>query len=83
MREGEGTARWIDKAGGLDEYLLKTPDRKIASEMGLKLKARVRQALEKRRAAGETELYKLKMARDPPRVKPRQSSPDDVAPSRP
>ncbi|ONK74726.1 uncharacterized protein A4U43_C03F9510 [Asparagus officinalis] len=33
--------RWIDKAGGIDEYLLKTPYEKMDTEMGLVWKAKV------------------------------------------
>lgn len=35
--------RCIDKAGGLDNYLLYTRDKHIASELGLQLKALLRQ----------------------------------------
>ena len=37
--------RSINKFGGLDEYLLKTTDKKLASQLALELKQRVKQAL--------------------------------------
>ncbi|DBA91472.1 hypothetical protein WJX77_007809 [Trebouxia sp. C0004] len=33
--------RCIDKAGGLDRYLLKTPDQELASDTGLKLRSEI------------------------------------------
>ena len=33
--------RCIDKAGGLDRYLLKSPETELASDVGLKLKAEI------------------------------------------
>lgn len=33
--------RWIDKAGGLDQYLLNTPEKKINSDRGLEVKRRI------------------------------------------
>jgi len=33
--------RWIDKAGGLDHYLLTTPARKLQSEFGSKLRSKL------------------------------------------
>eukprot|EP00884_Botryococcus_braunii_P009833 jgi/Botrbrau1/18851/Bobra.177_2s0013.1 len=66
--------RCIDKAGGLDEYLLNTPDHKLASELGVKLKARIKEVLERRRDNGEVELYNLKTSPKPPRIRPRHSS---------
>ncbi|KAJ1729156.1 hypothetical protein LPJ61_003663 [Coemansia biformis] len=40
--------RTIDKKGGLDEYLLNTKDKKIASEFGLQLKEKLLQERERR-----------------------------------
>ena len=37
--------RSINKIGGLDEYLLKTTDKKLASQLALELKQRVKEAL--------------------------------------
>lgn len=37
--------RTIDKYGGLDAYLLETPDKKLASDVGTKLKEQIRAAL--------------------------------------
>ncbi|KAJ3670350.1 hypothetical protein LUZ60_010674 [Juncus effusus] len=39
--------RCIDKAGGIDEYLLKTPYKKMDSELGIIWKARVEKMYEK------------------------------------
>ena len=33
--------RWIDKAGGFDSYIYHTPDRKLASDLGIALKKRM------------------------------------------
>lgn len=33
--------KWIDKAGGLDRYLLNTPEKKINSDKGLEVKRRI------------------------------------------
>ena len=45
--------RSIDRAGGLDAYLLATPPAKLDSDVGEELRARVVAALEARRAAGQ------------------------------
>ncbi len=37
--------RTIDKYGGLDAYLLETPDEKLASDVGSKLKGQIRAAI--------------------------------------
>lgn len=37
--------RTIDKYGGLDAYLLETPDKKLVSDVGSKLKEQIRAAL--------------------------------------
>eukprot|EP01116_Phalansterium_solitarium_P024211 TRINITY_DN8806_c0_g1_i2.p2 TRINITY_DN8806_c0_g1~~TRINITY_DN8806_c0_g1_i2.p2 ORF type:complete len:253 (-),score=85.41 TRINITY_DN8806_c0_g1_i2:1701-2459(-) len=34
--------RWVDKVGGLDNYLLATPERKLQSKLGSELKAELR-----------------------------------------
>lgn len=67
--------RWIDKAGGLDEYLIRTSDAKLGSELGSRLKEKVWKSLQRQRDAGNVDLYKLKMAAKPPRIKPR--APDE------
>lgn len=42
-------SRTIDKYGGLDEYLLRTPDEKLASDVGSQLKQQIKEALTKQR----------------------------------
>ena len=37
--------RCIDKAGGIDEYLLSTPGHKLDSDVALKWKMQIREAL--------------------------------------
>lgn len=37
--------RCIDKAGGLDNYLLQTPDKKLQSEEGMAAKLRIQEAI--------------------------------------
>lgn len=46
--------RWVDKAGGLDSYLLHTPERKLQSEFGVELKQRVLSAKRSNAAAAAT-----------------------------
>lgn len=46
--------RWMDKVGGLDNYLLKTRDDKIDSIKGNKIKMQLLQELEKRAISGAT-----------------------------
>ncbi|BDA43120.1 probable 50S ribosomal protein L28 at N-terminal half [Coccomyxa sp. Obi] len=46
--------RTIDKYGGLDAYLLETPDEKLASDVGSKLKEQIRAALVKQKQQGQT-----------------------------
>lgn len=36
-----GVCRCIDKAGGLDRYLLKSSDQELGSDIGLRLKAEI------------------------------------------
>lgn len=38
----------IDASGGIDEYLLNTPDEKLNSDVGKKLRSRVLEALKRR-----------------------------------
>ena len=45
--------RSIDRAGGLDAYLLSTPPSKLDSDAGEELRARIVAALAARRAAGQ------------------------------
>ncbi|KAJ1982231.1 hypothetical protein H4R33_005078 [Dimargaris cristalligena] len=46
--------RTVDKKGGLDNYLLHTKSKNIASEAGLKLKARIKQIIKTQPATPET-----------------------------
>jgi len=41
--------RCMDKAGGFDQYILKTSDKKLDSEVGSKLKLEMKEALKKAR----------------------------------
>ena len=41
LRVTTAAMRWIDKAGGFDSYIYHTPDRKLASELGMALKRRM------------------------------------------
>ncbi|KAL0739282.1 hypothetical protein Bca4012_015492 [Brassica carinata] len=47
--------RCIDKAGGLDEYLLRTPYQKMDTEMGLFWKTKVEQRYARARSDGKDE----------------------------
>lgn len=47
--------RCIDKAGGIDNYLLNTRDDKLASELGVQLKRRLAKLVGKRSLASATE----------------------------
>ena len=42
LRMTTAAMRWIDKAGGFDSYIYHTPDRKLASQLGVDLKKRMR-----------------------------------------
>ena len=42
LRMTTAAMRWIDKAGGFDSYIYHTPDHKLASELGVDLKKRMR-----------------------------------------
>ena len=46
--------RCIDKAGGIDEYLLKTPYRKMDTELGLLWKAKIEKMYQE---IGQTEVF--------------------------
>lgn len=52
MRVTTKALRCMDKAGGLDEYILKTRDDKLASEFAIALKAQLRAALRAKEASG-------------------------------
>ena len=41
LRMTTAAMRWIDKAGGFDSYIYHTPDRKLASDLGIALKKRM------------------------------------------
>jgi len=41
MLSSPAVCRCIDKAGGLDRYLLKTPDQELASDTGEKLRSEI------------------------------------------
>lgn len=43
--------RWIDKSGGLDRYLLNTPDRQLNSDVGAKLRDRIAASMKVQQAA--------------------------------
>jgi len=43
-------SRTIDKYGGLDEYLLRTSDEKLASDVGSQLKEQIKEALTEQRS---------------------------------
>lgn len=43
LRVTTAAMRWIDKAGGFDSYIYHTPDRKLASKLGVALKERMHQ----------------------------------------
>jgi hypothetical protein len=43
------SCRCIDKAGGLDLYLLRTPDKKMGSDIGARLRQEVLDELARRR----------------------------------
>ncbi|KAK9818165.1 hypothetical protein WJX72_008080 [[Myrmecia] bisecta] len=45
--------RCIDKAGGLDSYLLNTPDKKLQSDVGMALRAQVAAALEQQKVVAQ------------------------------
>ncbi len=51
LRATTSVLRWVDKAGGLDSYLLNTPARKLQSAFGLELKQRVLSAQRSNAAA--------------------------------
>jgi hypothetical protein len=38
--------RWIDKAGGFDPYIYHTPDKKLSSKLGSRLKQEMRSKVE-------------------------------------
>ena len=44
--------RWIDRVGGLDNYLLRTSDAKLASAKAIELKNQLKQVLEERNTSG-------------------------------
>lgn len=44
--------RWIDKVGGLDNYLLQTPDAKLDSEFGSKMKRDLQKIVANRKKLG-------------------------------
>ena len=39
--------RWIDKAGGFDAYIYHTPEKKLQSMLGMALKRRMQEVIEK------------------------------------
>ena len=39
--------RWIDKAGGFDAYIYHTPEKKLQSKLGVSLKQRMVEVVEK------------------------------------
>lgn len=41
LRMTTAAMRWIDKAGGFDSYIYHTPEKKLASELGMTLKKRM------------------------------------------
>ena len=41
LRMTTAAMRWIDKAGGFDNYIYHTPEKKLASELGMALKKRM------------------------------------------
>jgi ribosomal protein L28 len=45
----------IDASGGIDEYLLNTPDEKLNSDVGIKLRNRVLGALKKRNKESQSQ----------------------------
>lgn len=51
-----GGCRCIDKAGGLDRYLLKTSDQDLASDIGVKLRTEIIANRQLLRARGESAL---------------------------
>lgn len=44
-----GVLRKMDRLGGLDAYLLKTPDASLASDVGVALKRRIQDVIKARR----------------------------------
>eukprot|EP00118_Oscarella_pearsei_P000394 m.4852 g.4852 ORF g.4852 m.4852 type:complete len:113 (+) comp11414_c0_seq2:736-1074(+) len=44
--------RWIDKAGGFDPYILHTPDKKLASDFGSKLKKEMQEKIQELELVG-------------------------------
>ncbi|KAM5565387.1 large ribosomal subunit protein bL28m [Rosa sericea] len=57
--------RCIDKAGGIDEYFLKTPYHKMDTEMGLVWKAKIEKLYEE---VGQTGGYAFLQPKDEPKV---------------
>ncbi len=55
VEAGGGLTRNMDKVGGLDEYLLRTPDHKLGSDVGLQLRQHIQAALHARAAAASGE----------------------------
>lgn len=41
LRVTTAAMRWIDKAGGFDNYIYHTPEKKLSSELGMALKKRM------------------------------------------
>ena len=39
--------RWIDKAGGFDSYIYHTPEKNLQSKLGMALKTRMKEVIEK------------------------------------
>ena len=47
LRVTTAAMRWMDKAGGFDSYIYHTPDKKLASELGVALKHRMHEMVYK------------------------------------
>ncbi len=56
MLSSPAICRYVDKAGGLDRYLLKTPDQELASDPASKLRSEVTATRQLQRATQQNGL---------------------------